>query len=93
MSLLELIIAANNKPLNKVCIFALGSDALVIPLLPLTYFLLAQLSDFNRMIKLKLKLKLKVILYLPALALTFLKFPFLYSPYAYLLFLMLLDLS
>ena len=52
MSLLELLMAANNKPLYKICIFSLGSNALVTALLPLTYFLLGQLSDFNRIFKL-----------------------------------------
>ena len=73
MSLLELLIAAKN-------------NAFVIALLHLTYFLLPQLSDFNR----TFKQNWTSLLYLPALASTFLKMAF---PYAYLLFLMLLYLS
>ena len=75
LSLLEMLIAANN--------------AFVIALLHLTYFLLPQLSDFNR----TFKQNWTSLLYLTALASTFLKMAFLYSPYAYLLFLMLLYLS
>ena len=47
LSFLELLIKAENK-LNTICIFVLGSNAHDITLLHLTYFLLAQLSDFNR---------------------------------------------
>ena len=88
LSFLELFIKAENK-LNTICIFVLGSNALVIALLNLTYFLLPQLSDFNR----TFKQNWTSLLYLTALASTFLKMAFLYSPYAYLLFLMLLYLS
>ena len=68
---------------------AAKNNAFVIALLHLTYFLLPQLSDFNR----TFKQNWTSLLYLTALASTFLKMAFLYSPYAYLLFLMLLYLS
>ena len=86
MSILELLMAANNKPLYKICIFSLGSNALVTALLPLTYFLFQTSIGYSYLIGLRL-------LYLPTLASPFLKMAFLYSPYAYLLFLMLVELS
>ena len=88
-SLLKLLIIANNKSQNDICIFVLGSNALVIALLNLTYFHLAQLSYFNRTLKLNWTL-LTLFAYK---SINISQIAFLYFPYAYLLLLMLHDLS